>query len=390
MRDAVAERIPYSCQTVDARDASALAEAVSAPFLTQGPSVVAFEEAAARWTGAGHGVAVSNGTAALHIALQALDIGPDSLVWTSPVSFVASANAARYLGAEVDFVDVDPETGMIDPDKLAAKLTAGGRKPDMLVAVHLAGHTGGFDRIAAICAEHGVTLVEDAAHAFGAAYEDRPNVKVGAHPLSTAATFSFHPLKSITTGEGGMIVTRSEDLAWRMAMLRSHGITKDPALLSVARPEDGAWYYEQHALGFNYRLCDIQAALGLAQMERLDEFMAARRDRARRYGEILAGLPLGLPAPSEVSSWHLYAVRAADAAMRRALYDGLKAQGIETQVHYIPIPSQPEYRALGFRPEDYPGAEAYYARCLSLPIYPRLTDADQDRVRAAIAEILGA
>lgn len=391
MRDDVTSRIPYSCQTIDDSDVAAVVEAMGADFLTQGPRTRAFEEATKRWTGAAHAIAVSNGTAALHIGLQALDVGLESLVWTSPISFVASANAARYLGAEVDFIDVDATTGLIDPIAFEAKLgtaQAQGRLPNVLVAVHLAGHTTGFDRIAKLCTDFGVTLIEDAAHAFGAAYEDHPEIKVGAHPSSALATFSFHPLKSITTGEGGMIVTNSDETAMRLAELRSHGITKDPARLSVGRPEDGAWYYEQHALGFNYRICDIQAALGVSQMARLSDFMAARRDRARRYKDILADLPLGLPKPSETSSWHLYAVRLADAATRRKLYDGLKARAIETQVHYIPIPSQPFYRDLGHSPDATPRAEHYYETCLSLPIYPRLSDADQDRVRDAIADIL--
>lgn len=390
MRDDVTNRIPYSCQTIDDSDVAAVVAAMGADFLTQGPSTRAFEDAAAKWTGARHAIAVANGTAALHIGLQALDVGPDSLVWTSPISFVASANAARFLGADVGFVDVDPKSGLIDPNTLEeqlAKAQAQDRLPDALVAVHLAGHTTGFDKIANLCDKYGVTLIEDAAHAFGAAYEDHPEIKVGAHPQSALATFSFHPLKSITTGEGGMIVTNSHETAKRLAELRSHGITKDPARLSVARPDDGAWYYEQHTLGFNYRICDIQAALGVSQMARLDDFMAARRDRARRYEELLKDLPLERPKPSETSSWHLYAVRLKDTATRRALYDGLNARGIETQVHYIPIPSQPFYRYLGHSPG--PGADRYYDTCLSLPIYPRMSDADQDRVRDAIGDILG-
>ena len=383
--------IPYSCQTIGEEDIAAVAECLRSDYLTQGPQIVAFEQAASAYVGAAHAVAMANGTAALHLVCQALGLGPGGLLWTSPNSFVASANAGRYLGAGVDFVDIDPATGAIDPEALAAKLALG-RKPDMLIAVHFAGHTHGFDRIAALCAEHGVTLVEDAAHAFGSAYEDRPDVMVGSHPQSAAATFSFHPLKSITTGEGGMIVTGSDDLASRLAMLRSHGTTKDPALLSHARPEDGGWYYEQHLLGFNYRMCDIQAALGVSQMARLDLFLAARRQRAARYAERLAGLPLHLPNETDRSAWHLYVVRLdreRTNVTRRALFDALRGRGIEAHVHYIPIHTQPYYRALGFSPGDFPRAEDYYDTCLSLPLYPSMTDEEQDFVIATIREKLG-
>lgn len=384
-------RIPYSCQTIGEDDIAAVANCLRSDYLTQGPQTVAFEQAAATYVGAAHAVAVANGTAALHLVCQALGLGPGGLLWTSPNSFVASANAGRFLGADVDFVDIDPATGAIDPEALAAKLALG-RKPDILIAVHFAGHTHGFDRIAALCAEHGVTLVEDAAHAFGAAYEDRPDRLVGSHPQSAAATFSFHPLKSITTGEGGMIVTGSDALADDVAMLRSHGITKDPALISHARPDDGGWYYEQHALGFNYRMCDIQAALGLSQMTKLGDFTGARRHRAARYGQMLSGLPLHLPADTGRSSWHLYVVRldrVRTNVTRRALFDVLRGQGIEAHVHYIPIHTQPYYRALGFSLGDFPQAEEYYDGCLSLPIYPSMTDEEQDFVIATMKEALG-
>jgi UDP-4-amino-4,6-dideoxy-N-acetyl-beta-L-altrosamine transaminase len=388
------ERIPYSCQTIGEDDIAAVAECLRSDFLTQGPRTVAFEQAAAKAIGARHALAVANGTAALHLACLALGLGPGGLLWTSPNSFVASANAGRYLGADVDFVDIDPATGCIDPDALAAKLAAAqaqGRKPGILVAVHFAGHTHGFERTARLCAEHGVALIEDAAHAFGATYEDRPGEMVGSHPLSAATTFSFHPLKSITTGEGGMIATNSDALAATLAMLRSHGTTRDPALLSHARPEDGGWYYEQHLLGFNYRMCDIQAALGLSQLAKLDTLMAARRMRAARYAGLLTGLPLHLPLETANSSWHLYSVRldrTRTNAARKDLFDALRAKGIEAHVHYIPIHTQPYYRALGFAPGDFPAAEAHYDTCLSLPIYPSMTDAAQDFVVAALKDAL--
>jgi len=390
----VHSRIPYSRQTIDDADIAAVADCLRSDFLTQGPQTRAFEEAAAAYVGCEHAIAVSNGTAALHLVCQGLGLGPGGLLWTSPNSFVASANAGRYLGADVDFVDIDPQTGSIDPDALEAKLAkagAEGRKPDILIAVHFAGHSFGFDRVAALCAEHGVLLVEDAAHAFGAVYEDDPQCKVGNHPLSAATTFSFHPLKSITTGEGGMIVTRSDMLARELGMLRSHGITKDPALMTHARQDDGDWYYEQHLLGFNYRMCDIQAALGVSQMQKIDALMEARRSRARRYAELLVDLPLSLPLATDCSSWHLYVVRldpTRTQVSRRALFDRLRGERIEAHVHYIPIHTQPYYRKLGSTSGDFPQSEHYYDYCLSLPIYPLMSDEDQDRVVACLNDAL--
>lgn len=384
-------RIPYSCQTIDEEDIAAVAACLRSDYLTQGPETTAFEQAAAAYIGVPHTLAVANGTAALHLVCEALGLGPNGLLWTSPNSFVASANAGRYLGAEVDFVDIDPATGAIDPEALAAKL-ASGRTPDILIAVHFAGHTYGFERVAALCAQYQVALVEDAAHAFGAEYEDRPGCMVGNHPQSAAATFSFHPLKSITTGEGGMIVTGSDSLTGKLAMLRSHGITKDPVALSHGRPDDGGWYYEQHVLGFNYRICDIQAALGRSQLMKLPNLMAARRARAARYGALLGNLPLHLPLATNLSSWHLYVVRLdcqRTNVTRRALFDALRGRGVEAHVHYIPIHTQPYYRALGFSPGDFPRAENYYDGCISLPIYPSMTDEEQDFVVAAVKEMLG-
>jgi dTDP-4-amino-4,6-dideoxygalactose transaminase len=242
-----------------------------------------------------------------------------------------------------------------------------------------------------LCADYGVRVLEDAAHAFGASYEHDSALKVGANSHSAATTFSFHPLKSITTGEGGMITTRSAELAEQLSRIRSHGITRDAAAFREARPEDGGWYYEQHELGFNYRLCDIQAALGLSQLRKIGTFMEARRARARRYRTLLEDLPLALPLESSASSWHLFAVRidrARSQMPRRALFDRLRSAGIEAHVHYIPIHLQPYYRALGFKPGDFPMAEAHYESCLSLPIYPSMTDEEQDRVVSVLRDEL--
>jgi UDP-4-amino-4,6-dideoxy-N-acetyl-beta-L-altrosamine transaminase len=386
------KRIPYSCQTIDDSDIAAVTKCLTSPFLTQGPETAQFEKELAHWVGAKRAVAVSNGTAALHLTCLALGLGLGGLVWTSPISFTASANAARYVGAQVDFVDVDVNTGAIDPALLRQKLAAASvadALPDILIAVHLAGHTLDFNQVARMCADYGVKLIEDAAHALGATYEDDNTLKVGAHPQSAAATFSFHPLKSITTGEGGMITTQSDELADKLALLRSHGITKNPDAMSNKRPDDGDWYYEQHDLGFNYRICEIQATLGRSQLSRLDGFMAARRARANRYYELLAGLPLILPAKTDASSWHLYAVRmdpTQSNLTRKAMFNHLRAREIEAHVHYIPIHTQPYYRELGFAPDDFPVSGEYYGTCLSLPIYPNMTDADQDFVIASIKD----
>lgn len=386
------KRIPYSCQTIDETDIAAVTECMTSPFLTQGPKTALFEKETAQWVGAKRAVAVANGTAALHLACLALGLDNDGLVWTSPISFTASANAARYAGAAIDFVDVDVNTGSIDPDLLAVKLANAKREnalPDILIAVHLAGHTIGFNQVATLCAQYGVKLIEDAAHALGAVYDDDTMMKVGAHPQSACATFSFHPLKSITTGEGGIITTQSDDLADKLALLRSHGITKNPDAMQVKRPEDGDWYYEQYELGFNYRLCEIQAALGRSQLTRLDAFMDARRAVANRYSQLLADLPLTRPIKTDASSWHLYAIRmdpSQSNLTRKALFDHLRVREIEAHVHYIPIHTQPYYRALGFKPDDFPVSQEYYGTCLSLPIYPNLTADDQDFVVASIKD----
>ncbi len=388
-------RIPYSRQIVDEGDIRAVVDCLRSDFLTQGPRVTAFELETAACLGVGHGVAVANGTAALHLVCKALELGPGGLLWTSPNSFVSSANAGRYVGADVDFVDIDLQHGSIDPEMLARKLDNAsrlGRLPDILIAVHFAGHTIGFDRTATLCAEYGVTLVEDGAHAFGASYEEAPGVRVGAHSVSAATIFSFHPLKSITTGEGGLVVTRSAELAKKIAKLRTHGITKKPELFLNADEKYGGWYYEQQELGFNYRICDIQAALGLSQLGKLETFLAARRARARRYAELLGDLPLVLPPLSNASSWHLFVVRVnrcRPEVSRKQVYDALREKGIETQVHYIPIHTQPYYRDLGFAQGDFEQAENHYANCLSLPIYPTMSDAEQDRVVDALKAVFG-
>lgn len=379
--------IPYGRQSIDDADIDAVVAVLRSAWLTQGPAVPALEEAFARRCQASHAVAVSNATAALHLACTALGVGPGDHVWTSPNSFVASANCARYCGASVDFVDIDPATLNLSVGCLEAKLqiaAAQGRLPKVVIPVHFSGRACDMAAIARLGRRYGFRIIEDASHAVGALYQGEP---VGNCRHSDITIFSFHPVKIITTGEGGMALTNDPDLAARLQRLRSHGITRDPDLMPI--PGDGPWHYQQIELGFNYRLTDIQAALGLSQLRRLDEFLAQRRRLVRRYATLLEDLPVTLPAADEESAWHLYPVRVA-AERRCAVFETLQASGIGTQVHYIPIHLQPYYRELGFNPGDFPAAEAYYAEALSLPLYPALTEDDQERVCTILRGAIGA
>jgi UDP-4-amino-4,6-dideoxy-N-acetyl-beta-L-altrosamine transaminase len=384
--------IPYGRQDISEADIARVVEALRSDFLTQGPVVPRFEAAMAARGGAAHGVAFSSATAALHGACHALGLGPGDRLWTVPNSFVASANCARYLGAEVDFVDIELETGCLSVAALAAKLAAAKRDetlPKVLVPVHFAGRPCDMAEIAALARAYGVRVLSDASHAVGATYRDRP---LGQDGCSDVTVYSFHPVKIVTTGEGGMAVTDDPELAAGMARFRSHGIVRAPADLET--PPDGPWSYEQQELGYNYRLTDIQAALGLSQLERLDEFLARRAALAARYDSLLAELPLHLPrvGPERSSSWHLYVVRLAERAPldRATLFEALHARGIGVQVHYIPIHTQPYYRRLGFAWGDFPEAEAHYRTALSLPLYPALRESQQDEVVAALRDLIPA
>jgi UDP-4-amino-4,6-dideoxy-N-acetyl-beta-L-altrosamine transaminase len=382
-------KIPYGKQDVQPADVDAVVAALHSDWLTQGPQVEAFEAATAAYTGAAHALAVSSGTAGLHLGLLALGVGPGDRVWTSPNTFVATANAARLCGAAVDFVDIDPRTYNLDAGRLAAKLAAAeaaGALPKVVIPVHFAGQPCDMAEIAALARRYGAAVLEDACHAVGAAYA---GAKVGACAYSDAAVFSYHPVKIVTTGEGGMLVTNRAEVHARAALLRTHGVTRDPAMMT-GEPH-GGWYYEQTALGLNYRITDLQCALGLSQMTRLDAYVARREALAGRYDEALADLPLTLPfqAPGRRSARHLYPVHVGTAAKRRAVYDRLHAAGILVNVHYIPVHTHPYYRNLGFAAGNFPEAERYYAGALSLPLYPALGEAEQDRViaqlRAAVA-----
>lgn len=380
--------IPYGRQSIDAADLAAVADVLQSDFLTQGPAVPKFEQAIADMCGAAHGVAAANATASLHLACMALDLGPGDLVWTSPVTFIASANCARYCGADVDFVDIDPRTYNMSVEQLAAKLEAAqgaGRLPKIVIPVHLAGQSCDMRAIGELARCYGFKVIEDASHAVGASHEGD---MVGACRFSDIAIFSFHPVKIITSGEGGMGLTNDPALARRMARLRTHGITRDPA--EFEQTPAGAFHYEQQELGYNYRITDIQAALGHSQAQRLPAFLERRRALAARYDEAFSDVPLTRPwqHPDSQSSWHLYVIRV-PAADRGRVYDGLRDRGIGVNLHYIPVYRQPYYARMGFDPADFPQAEAYFAEAITLPLFPAMTEADQGEVVAAVRELTG-
>lgn len=379
--------IPYGRQSIDSADCEAVRAVLDSSWLTQGPAVPRFEAALAEACGARHAVAVSNGTAALHIACLALGVGPGDRVWTSPNTFVASANCALYCGATVDFVDIDERTGNLSPAALAEKLAAAerdGKLPKVVIAVHFAGQPCAMDEIAALRRRYGFRLVEDAAHALGAEYRGE---RIGGGKYADITTLSFHPVKLITTGEGGAALTNDDELAGRLRLLRSHGITREESEMHDL--SQGDWYYEQVALGYNYRLTDLQAALGCSQMQRLESFVVRRRELADGYDRLLAGLPVRPLRREDAcrSAWHLYVV-AVDPAERRRVFDAMRAREVQVHVHYIPVYRQPYFRALGFAPGYCPEAERYYAGALTLPLYPDLTEDEQRQVVAALAEVL--
>jgi UDP-4-amino-4,6-dideoxy-N-acetyl-beta-L-altrosamine transaminase len=383
--------IPYSCQTIADADIDAVVAVLRSEFLTQGPTIAEFEARFAALHGAAHAIAVSNATAGLHIACLALGIGPGSRVWTSPNSFLASANCALYCGADIDFVDIDPATRNMSLSALEAKLeaaAAAGRLPDLLIPVDFAGLPADLAEMRTLADRFGFRILEDASHATGAEYLGRP---IGGSAHANLTVFSFHAVKIVTTAEGGMVTTDDPALARRLQLLRSHGMTREAG--EMEQPPEGPWRYEQTLLGFNYRMTDLQAALGISQLDRMREMQARRIDLADRYDRLLQGLPLLLPVrlQDRQSSWHLYAIEVDDSrtpVTRKMLFDRMRAAQIGVNVHYIPIHTQPHYRRLGFRTGDFPNAERYYARAISLPLFPTMTDAQQDRVVNVIREAL--
>ena len=382
--------IPYGRQTISEADIAAVVEVLRSSFLTQGPAVPAFEQAVAAKLGARHGVAVNSATSALHIACLALGLGPGDQLWTSPITFVASANCGLHCGATVDFVDIEPSTGLINIEALQTKLELAerhGTLPKVLLPVHLAGSSCDMAAIGALAELYGFSVLEDASHAIGGRYRNEP---VGNCRYSAITVFSFHPVKIITTGEGGLATTNDPVLAQRMAELRSHGIVRDAERFE--QPNPGPWAYEQQQLGFNYRLTDIQAALGLSQLQRLDEMIAERNRQLQRYRELLVQLPVQLLEVPEdvVSSVHLAVVRLqqATAEQHRQVFEGLRAAGIGVQLHYSPVHLQPYYRKIGFDEGDFPVAAAYATNAISLPLFPGLTDQEQQPVTASLASLL--
>lgn len=383
--------IPYGRQSITEQDIEAVVSVLRSDFLTQGPAVPAFEKAIAGYCQVKFAVAVNSATSALHLACLALGVGPGDLVWTTPVTFVASSNCALYCGADVDFVDIDPKTYNMSTTQLAIKLKRAkesGKLPKVVIPVHLCGQPCDMNAIHDLAQEYGFKVIEDASHAIGGRYRDQP---IGQCRYSDITVFSFHPVKIITTAEGGMAVTNDPDLASKMSLLRSHGITRDAGQMTHA--PDGPWYYQQIELGFNYRMTDLQAALGLSQIARLDQLVAKRHQIARRYDELLARLPLVTPWQHEdgYSGLHLYVIRLNRQLTTKKhldVFESLRAQGIGVNLHYIPVVAQPYYIERGFRLDDYPEARNYYDEAISLPMYPDLTDAMQDQVVAALGRAL--
>lgn len=383
--------IPYGRQSIDQSDIDAVVGVLRSEHLTQGPAVPAFEDAVAGMCGAAHAVAVNSATSALHLACRALGVGAGDYVWTSPITFVATANCALYCGASVDFVDIDPSTYNMSATELARKLEEAeraNRLPKVVIPVHMCGQSCDMAAIHALGRRYGFRIIEDASHAIGGKYRGEP---VGGCRFSDITVFSFHPVKIITTGEGGMALTNDKGLAGTMRRLRSHGITREAE--EMTHPPDGAWYYQQLDLGFNYRMTDIQAALGTSQLQRLEDFVASRTTIAQRYDTLLTGLPLSVPCqhPEALSSWHLYVIRLRLADCRdthSAIFNNLRESGIGVNLHYIPVHLQPYYRSLGFGEGHCPEAESYYREAISLPVFPGLTAADQASVAATLSRLL--
>ncbi len=369
--------IPYGRQNISDEDIDAIITTLKSDFLTQGPKVPAFEHAFCKYTGAKHAVATNSATSALHIACMALGVGQDDIVWTSPISFVASANCALYCGATVDFIDIDLNTGNIDINQLANMLIDAEKNsclPKVIIPVHLAGQSCDMKAINQLCQPYGIHIIEDASHAVGAEYQGK---KVGSCQYSDISIFSFHPVKIITSAEGGLALTNNQQVAEKMARLRSHGITRDEDLMTG--DSDGSWYYQQIELGYNYRMTDLQAALGLSQLNNLDKFVASRNSKAEFYQQHLSTMPLNMLKvyDNNLSSYHLFIIQIHDQQQHKQIFDALRAAKIGVNLHYIPIPSQPYYQSLNIEFTPTPMAEKYYRSALSIPLYPDLTEQDQ-------------
>ena len=379
--------IPYGHQDINQEDIQAVIEVLKSDWLTQGPAIERFEQKVAGYCGVKYAVAVNSATSALHIACRAAGLQERDELWTTPNTFVASANCGLYCGADVDFVDIDPQTYNISIEKLAKKLR-NGKIPKLLIPVHFSGQACEMEPIQRLAKQYGFSVIEDASHAIGGQYK---NSKIGACKYSDMTVFSFHPVKIVTTAEGGMVVTNSEELYEKLIRLRSHGITRNEKYMT--KKCQGPWYYQQIELGFNYRMTDLQAALGTSQMQRIDEFVKKRRVLAERYNKLLEDLPLIVPYqhPDTVSAWHLYVVQLDSERCKKTrlqVFKELRAAGIGVNVHYIPVHTQPYYQALGHKYGDFPIAERYYEHVISLPIYYGLAESEQEYVVSTLKSVL--
>lgn len=384
--------IRYGQQDITQADIDAVIAVMKSVNLTQGPAINQFEQSVMAHTGARHAAAVNSATSALHISCLALGLGPGDWLWTTPNTFVASANCGLYCGAQVDFVDIDPRTYNLCPKALETKLIQAeknGRLPKIVVPVHLCGQPCDMRAIHVLGQRFGFTIIEDASHAIGGKYLNEP---IGNCRYSDITVFSFHPVKIITTAEGGMTVTNSDAVAAKLGLLRSHGITRDPAMMT--QPMDGPWYYQQVALGFNYRMTDLQAALGVSQMTRLTRYVERRHEVAQRYNELLADLPLTLPwqHADGYTAYHLYVIRLQLDKISKThlqVFESLRAKDIMVNLHYIPVHTQPHYQQMGFKAGDYPDAECYYREAISIPMHAVLTFAEQDQVVSTLRQAMG-
>lgn len=383
--------IPYGRQEITDSDIAAVVDVLKSDFLTQGPALPQFEGRVCSHVGAKYGFAVNSATSALHIACLAVGLTQGDRLWTSPITFVASANCGLYCGADVDFVDIDPDTYNLCPTLLEQKLLAAEKRqalPRVVVVVHLTGQSAPMAEIHALSLRFGFMIIEDASHAIGAKYQGE---FVGCCRYSDVTVFSFHPVKIVTTAEGGLAVTNNAAIAERLELLRSHGITRNPELMTHA--PDGPWYYQQIDLGYNYRMTDIQAALGLSQMDRLDDYVARRNELAERYDELLSVLPVSTPFqhPDSYSARHLYVIRIKEGSTTRThreIFEYLRDQGIGVNLHYIPVHTHPYYERLGFRVGQFPNAELYYREAISLPLFPTMSITQQDEVIARLSEVV--
>lgn len=379
--------IPYGRQDINQADIQAVVDILQSDWITQGPTIEKFEQTVATYCGAKYAVAVNSATSALHIACLAADLGKGDSLWTTPNTFVASANCGLYCGANVDFVDIDKRSYNMSPAELEANLVRAkheGKVPKVVIPVHFAGQSCEMDKIANMAREYKFTIIEDASHAIGGNYQGK---KIGACQYSDMTVFSFHPVKIITTAEGGMVLTNNSDLYEKLIRLRSHGITRNPEFMQGQ--SDGPWYYQQIELGYNYRMTDLQAALGISQMNRIDEFVKRRHTLAARYNEKLSGSPIITPwqNPDCYSAWHLYVIQV-DPQQRRRIFEELRRHDIGVNVHYIPVHTQAYYQRLGFSQGDFPEAEKYYQAAISLPMYYTLTDEQQDFVIDTVKKVL--